>query len=76
VEVELKQPGKSPTLLQRARLEEWARNGAVAAVVRSADEMRELLGWLRLSATDGPPLKPPPSVMVVEPRKAGAPAGA
>ena len=42
-EFEVKRPGEQPTPLQMRRLDEWRRAGAVAAVVTSVAEVRELL---------------------------------
>lgn len=42
-EIELKAPGENPTLLQLARLAEWRQAGAVTAVVRSLDDLRQTL---------------------------------
>jgi hypothetical protein len=42
-ELELKQPGANPTPLQQLRLAEWAAAGAVTAVVRSVDDLRQVL---------------------------------
>lgn len=45
--IELKRPGESPTLLQRARLAEWERAGAVTGVVHSILELQDLLAKIR-----------------------------
>lgn len=47
VEIELKRPGENPTALQWKRLEEWARVGAIVAVVHSKQELYELLDYVR-----------------------------
>lgn len=41
--LEAKQPGKQPTKLQVRRLEEWRAAGAIAGVVTSVEEARNLL---------------------------------
>jgi Holliday junction resolvase len=41
--LEVKRPGETPTKLQRARLKRWAKAGAIAAVVCSRDQVKELL---------------------------------
>jgi len=43
VQIEVKRPGGKPTPLQRRRLEEWRRAGAVVGVVDSVGQVRELL---------------------------------
>lgn len=47
-EIELKRPGESPTILQRARLSQWAKAGALTFVVHSLAEfdaaLADLLG--------------------------------
>lgn len=43
VQLEVKRPGEKPTALQVKRLGEWKQAGAVAAVVTSVAEVRELL---------------------------------
>lgn len=43
IETELKRPGQRPTPIQVRRLLEWQRAGAVIAVIRTVDEMRELM---------------------------------
>jgi len=50
--LEVKRPGQQPTALQAATLAAWARAGAIAAVVHSAAEVREILN--RGSAGSGP----------------------
>lgn len=40
---EVKRPGRRPTPLQEARLEEWRKAGALVAVLHSAAELDELL---------------------------------
>jgi hypothetical protein len=42
-EIELKRVGEEPTLLQRTRLAEWARAGALTGVVHTPDELRDFL---------------------------------
>ena len=41
--LEVKRPGEKPTALQQAVLKKWEAAGAIAAVVRSAEDVRELL---------------------------------
>jgi hypothetical protein len=41
--LEVKRPGGRPTKLQLATLEKWRNAGAIAAVVRSVEDVRELL---------------------------------
>ena len=41
--LEVKQPGCKPTLLQVHRLKQWREAGAIAAVVHSWEEVRDLL---------------------------------
>jgi len=53
-EIELKAPGKSPTLLQLARLAEWARAGAVTGVARSLADFENLLDQVRRRKPDTP----------------------
>jgi hypothetical protein len=43
VQLEVKRPGEQPTALQVKRLGEWRKAGAVAEVVRSVGEVREIL---------------------------------
>jgi hypothetical protein len=43
VQLEVKRPGQQPTALQVRRLEEWRSAGAIAEVVRSVEEVREIL---------------------------------
>lgn len=43
IECELKRMGQEPTQLQAARLEAWRRAGALTAVIRSVQEMRDLM---------------------------------
>lgn len=40
---EVKRPGKGPTVLQKVILGKWRRAGAIAGVVHSLDEAKELL---------------------------------
>jgi hypothetical protein len=54
-EIELKRPGEEPTELQRARLEEWGRAGAVTAVIHSANELAALLRWMASDRLGTPP---------------------
>lgn len=42
-ELELKRPGEAPTELQKLRQGEWARAGAVVAVVHSVEEFEAFL---------------------------------
>lgn len=42
-EFELKRPSRSPTLLQQSRLQEWAKAGAVTAVLHSLDDLKSAL---------------------------------
>ena len=42
-EIELKRSGEDPTPLQRLRLEEWGKAGALVGVVRSLEDLREIL---------------------------------
>jgi hypothetical protein len=49
VQLEVKRPGESPTPLQLKRLAEWRQAGAVAGVVTSVEETRELLRSNRLA---------------------------
>jgi len=46
-EIELKQPGEKATALQQVRLEEWARAGAVTAVIHNTQELEEVLERVR-----------------------------
>lgn len=39
--IELKQPGKEPTAIQRVRLNEWKKVGAIAFVAHSLEEVKE-----------------------------------
>ena len=41
--LEAKRPGNKPTMLQEATLKMWAEAGAVAAVVYSVDDVKEIL---------------------------------
>jgi len=41
--LEVKRPGRKPTKLQQAVLKKWEAAGAIAAVVTSAEDVRELL---------------------------------
>lgn len=43
-EVEVKRPGEQPTVLQRARLKEWAISGAITGVAHSVEEFFRVLG--------------------------------
>lgn len=43
LQVEVKRPGEHPTPLQWKRLGEWRKAGAIAGVVTSVEEVRELL---------------------------------
>jgi hypothetical protein len=43
-ELEVKREGNPPTPLQERRLEEWRAAGAMAGVVHSVQEAREVLG--------------------------------
>ena len=43
LQLEVKRPGEAPTPLQLKRLAEWRRAGAVAGVVHSVSELREIL---------------------------------
>ena len=45
--LEVKRPGRRPTRLQAAVLKKWRAAGAIAAVVTSVEDVRELLegGW-------------------------------
>jgi len=45
VEIEVKQPGEEPTPLQKRRMAEWQRAGAMVLVCRSADEFEKWLCW-------------------------------
>lgn len=42
--LEVKRPGGKPTKLQMAMLKKWEAAGAIAAVVHSVEEVKELLG--------------------------------
>ena len=42
-ELEVKQPGESPTRLQQQRLLDWGRSGAITGVVRSVDDFKKAL---------------------------------
>jgi hypothetical protein len=42
-ELEVKQPGNPPTVLQARRLEEWRAAGATVGVVHSVQEAKEIL---------------------------------
>jgi hypothetical protein len=57
VELELKRPGESPTILQQARLTQWGRAGAHAAVIHSAGELAEFIAGLVAEE-----ILPPPAV--------------
>jgi hypothetical protein len=53
VQLEVKRPGEQPTILQSKRLEEWRRAGAVAGVVHSVGEAREIVETIsRFGRTD------------------------
>lgn len=56
VECELKQVGQEPTQLQRARLAQWARAGALCWVAHSLAEFQS-----QMQAAFGPPLPGPSS---------------
>jgi len=43
-ELEVKRPGCKPTELQRQRLKEWAKSGAITGVVTSSREALDVLG--------------------------------
>lgn len=43
MQIEVKQPGKGPTTIQKKRLREWQDAGATVAVVTSVDEVKALL---------------------------------
>jgi hypothetical protein len=43
LQLEVKRPGEKPTLLQVKRLGEWRKAGAIAGVVVSVDEVKDLL---------------------------------
>jgi hypothetical protein len=61
-EIELKRPGQEPTPLQRLRMREWARAGALTATVHSPEELRMFLAQLlaQPGPTPGPtPVQPP-----------------
>ena len=45
--LEVKRPGGKPTKLQQAVLKKWEAAGAIAAVVTSVEEVKELLGGRR-----------------------------
>ena len=45
--LEVKRPGRRPTKLQQAVLKKWEAAGAIAAVVTSVEEVKELLGGRR-----------------------------
>jgi hypothetical protein len=45
-EIELKPPGLSPTPLQQARLQDWAKAGAHTAIVHSLPELQLFLSTL------------------------------
>lgn len=45
-EIELKRPGESPTLLQAARLSEWAAAGARCFTIHSLPELDAAIGTL------------------------------
>jgi len=45
--LEVKRPGRKPTKLQQAVLKKWEAAGAIAAVVTSVEEVKELLGGRR-----------------------------
>lgn len=42
-EIEVKQPGESPTLIQRKRLRDWSTAGAIVGVAASVDEALAIL---------------------------------
>lgn len=46
-EMELKRPGETPTLLQAARLAQWARAGAHVFVIHSLPELKAAIDTLR-----------------------------
>jgi hypothetical protein len=43
LQLEVKRPGEKPTQLQRKRLEEWRKAGAITGVVTSVADVRDLL---------------------------------
>jgi hypothetical protein len=49
LQLEVKRPGKKPTMLQEKRLAEWSAAGAVVGVVHGVDEVRGLLAQESLS---------------------------
>jgi Holliday junction resolvase len=44
--IEVKQPGKKPTPIQKARLREWEMSGAVAGVATSLSEAKKIIDIL------------------------------
>jgi hypothetical protein len=50
VQLEVKRPGEKPTALQEKRIEEWTQAGAIAGVVHSVADVRNLLDENRLLA--------------------------
>lgn len=52
-EIELKRPGEEATPLQRLRLAEWERAGAVVGVVHNINELRAFLERLAGPAAGG-----------------------
>jgi len=44
--LEVKRPGGKPTKLQMAMLKKWEAAGAIAAVVHSVEEVKEMLGGM------------------------------
>ncbi len=49
-EIEVKRPGAKLTLLQWSRLQQWQAAGAVAAVARSLDDAKFIVGIAREEA--------------------------
>jgi hypothetical protein len=54
-EFEVKRPGDKPRPLQRKRLDNWRRAGAVGAAVYSVDDVRRVLGEAGLLQKIFPP---------------------
>lgn len=58
--IEVKQPGKKPTPLQKIQLARWGRAGCTTGVVHSLDEAKELL-YEVIVAGGSRPAAPPPT---------------
>ena len=58
IECELKRLGQQPTPIQTRRLEEWRTAGAVVAVIRTVQEMRDLMYGLGMEGRSGSTVPP------------------